>query len=222
MNVPGQLIVVEGIDGSGSSTQAVRLASRLREAGRDVVCTAEPTKGPIGTMIRQVLSHRLVVPGAEGPRAPDWRTMALLFAADRADHADSLLRPALQRGQWIVSDRYFLSSLAYQSLTSPEGGAALPWLRALNQTAVLPSLTVVLQISAPAAARRRVQRGEDAELFEVGDLQERLARAYSAPQQLIGEGALAHPIALIDAEPSPDVVERDLVAAVSEALHVVL
>ena len=217
MTLPGRLIVVEGIDGSGSTTQASRLALRLRDAGLSVVQTAEPSPGPIGTMIRQVLSHRLVVADVDGPRAPDWRTMALLFAADRADHGDSLLRPALERGSWVVSDRYFLSSLAYQSLTSPQGTAALPWLRAINQTAVLPALTVVLQISAKVAASRRRLRGGAPELFEVSTLQERLADAYGKPAQLVGDGALAHPIVEVDAHQSADTVARDLAELVSDA-----
>ena len=85
-------IVLEGIDGSGTTTQAKRLVERLSELGHDAICTREPSSGPVGRFIRDVLEHRVVVEDSNGSRAPDWSTLALLFAADRADHPVVYLR----------------------------------------------------------------------------------------------------------------------------------
>lgn len=182
----GVFIVIEGTDGTGSTTQARLLTERLsRVTDRPVKFTCEPTAGPIGTMIRQVLSHRLVVHTKDGSRAPEWRTMALLFAADRMDHLDSLVEPTLQDGGIVVSDRYVLSSLAYQSATSNEGEWSLDWLRAINGCARPADLTVVLTLSEQAASRRRMGRGGEQELYEETSLQERLVLLYARAQELL-------------------------------------
>src|SRR5579864_7294663 len=107
----GLFIVLEGLDGAGTTTQLVRLAERLRRAGERVVATAEPTDGPIGALIRQALRRRLV---HRDGRALTDESLALLFAADRVDHVAGEIEPALARGQHVLCDRYVLSSLAYQ------------------------------------------------------------------------------------------------------------
>lgn len=187
MSAPsGRFFVVEGTDGTGSTTQARLLAERLGGRGdHPVRLTCEPSSGPIGTMIRQVLSHRLVVHAKSGSRAPDWRTMALLFAADRMDHLDSVVEPVLAEGGVVVSDRYVLSSLAYQSATSGEGEASLDWLRALNSRARVPELTIVLTLPESAAAARRAGRGAQTELYEERSLQERLVELYARAEELL-------------------------------------
>src|SRR5215510_4380033 len=102
----GRLIVLEGIDGAGTTTQAGKLVEALRREGRDAHLTREPSDGPIGRLLREILS---------GKHAPvDATTMALLFAADRADHLQREVEPALKRGAVVVSDRWYHSSLAYQ------------------------------------------------------------------------------------------------------------
>ena len=100
--IEGLFIALEGIDGAGTTTQLERLAGRLRERGLPVHRTREPSDGPIGTMIRQVLSGRIVVNGLQGPRPPSWTTMALLFAADRTDHVESEIVPNLMDGVNLV------------------------------------------------------------------------------------------------------------------------
>src|SRR5690606_10046542 len=95
-----RFIVIEGIDGSGSTTQAKRLVAHLTEVGKPAVCTCEPSQGVVGQLIRRVLSRRLDDAGGE-PVTLDWRTLALLFAADRADHVNSTIAPALARGCWV-------------------------------------------------------------------------------------------------------------------------
>ena len=91
----GRFIVLEGIDGAGTTTQTSLLAARLRRDGVHVRTTREPSDGPVGTVIRQILAGRIV--GAGG-RAPGWATMALLFAADRMDHVESEIEPFVSAG----------------------------------------------------------------------------------------------------------------------------
>ena len=112
--IEGYFIVLEGIDGSGKSTQAEMLGRWHRDRGLPVLVTHEPTFGPIGSVIHQVLTNRLVVRGITGPRFPAWTTMALLFAADRLDHLESEILPNLLDGVTVISDRYYLSNIAYQ------------------------------------------------------------------------------------------------------------
>jgi dTMP kinase len=188
----GVFIVVEGIDGCGSTTHSKRLAKTLRARGRDVRLTCEPTTGPIGALIRQVLQRRLFVPDSDGPRAFAWSTMALLFAADRLDHLDSTIVPALRSGAVVVSDRYDLSSLAYQSVTAPPGERVVPWIREVNVCALRPDLTIVIDVPAEVAEERRGQRGGAEEMFEARDLQVRLASVYRRAEELVPGDRLVH------------------------------
>src|SRR5882724_9432878 len=158
--IEGSFVVVEGIDGSGSTTVAERLTSHLVGKRRPVHRTCEPSGGPIGALIRQILAHRLVVPTEWGPSSPGWVTMALLFAADRADHLQAEVLPRLRDGVIVISDRYDLSSLAYQSATAPGGDPAeaervCAWIRELNRHARRPDLTLVLDVRHEVAAERR-------------------------------------------------------------------
>ena len=167
----GRFIVLEGLDGSGTTTQVERLAEALRAEGHRLRVTREPSNGPIGTQIRLALSGRLGLPRQRGALTED--TLALLFAADRLDHLAAVVEPALQRGEIVLCDRYLLSSLAYQ-------GSALPmeWVERINARARAPDLTVFLEIDAATAARRRASRGGEAELFEADERQARIARQY--------------------------------------------
>lgn len=173
----GRFVVLEGIDGAGTTTQVARLADRLRAAKVAVRTTREPSDGPIGTLVRQVLTGRIVVPGG---RAPDWTTMALLFAADRLDHVESEIAPFVASGGVIISDRYDASSLAYQSVVSgQEGEGVVEWIRTLNKYARRPDLTIVLDLSAEMAAERRESRGEAAQLYEQNEVQRALVAFYT-------------------------------------------
>jgi dTMP kinase len=173
----GRFVVLEGIDGAGTTTQAARLADRLRtDGGLPVRSTREPSDGPIGSLVRQVLSGRIVAP--EG-RAPGWATMALLFAADRMDHVESDIEPFLATGGVVISDRYDASSLAYQSVSSGRGGStAVEWIRQLNRHAMRPDLTIVLDLAPDVAAARRESRGEPVQLYEQNEVQRALAAFY--------------------------------------------
>jgi dTMP kinase len=174
---PGRFIVLEGIDGAGTTTQTTRLVDRLRaETKSHVKVTREPSDGPIGSLVRQVLTGRIIIPGG---RAPNWTTMALLFAADRMDHVESEIEPFLMQDGIVVSDRYDASSLAYQSVSSGRGGEkAVEWIRQLNKFALRPNLTIVLDLPSDLAAARRETRGEAAQLYEQNEVQRALAEFY--------------------------------------------
>lgn len=189
---PGLFIVVEGIDGSGSTTHTKLLGKTLRQRGLGVVETCEPSSGPIGSMIRQVLQRRLFVADAAGPREFAWSTMALLFAADRMDHLDSTIVPALREGKVVLSDRYDLSSLAYQSVTAPSGEKVVPWIRELNAAALRPDLTIVIDVPVEVAEERRRNRGGVEEMFESRDLQQRLCAVYKEAETLVPLDRVAH------------------------------
>ncbi len=214
--LPGRLIVLEGIDGAGTTTHARRLVETLRREGHAVELTWEPTKGPIGALLRRALEGRALDPEASEPtaRAFDWATMALLFAADRRDHVETRLLPALREGRVVVSDRFVLSSLVYQSATSPQGEAALPWLRALNQEAPRPDLTLVLDVTLATSEARRHARGASPELFERRELQARLAALYAEAERLVPEDRVVH----VDSEGPVEAVAEQVYAAVATLL----
>jgi len=202
----GCFVVLEGIDGCGSTTQARLLVDSLRDSGRPARFTCEPSDGPIGRLIRSILEGR--VREADGTaRRFDWPTLGLLFAADRHDHADATIRPALRAGEIVVSDRYALSTVAYQCGLADGEASAAAWLRELNARVLRPDLTLVLDVSAELAEQRRAARGGPEELLEKRDLQRRLVALYARAEQLVP----LHNVAHVDATgPVPEV--RALVA----------
>lgn len=172
----GRFVVIEGIDGSGTTTQAARLAQRLVKEGKQARVTAEPTTGPIGSVIRQVLTGRIA---SAGGLAPGWATMALMFAADRMDHVEAEIEPFVASGGIMISDRYDASSLAYQSVMSGRGGKeAVEWIREINRHARRPDLTIVLDVPPAIASTRREARGQSAQLYEQNEMQVALAAFY--------------------------------------------
>lgn len=163
-------IVLEGIDGSGSTTQGERLASRLRSHGKQVFATHEPTGGPAGMLIRLALSRRLRGAAhafhdpSEAPAdsdAIDPVMMALLYAADRADHVATEIAPNLARGRVVICDRYLLSTLAYQGEHLDE-----EWLYAINQRAPVPDLTIHLDLPVEDATTRMRRTRWTKDLYE--------------------------------------------------------
>ncbi len=145
MSKRGAFICIEGIDASGKTTQAKILVKNLKRKGIDAIYTTEPSKGKIGKLIRQhVLAREKRVPIA---------IEALLFAADRLDHLENEVEPALEKRKIIVCDRYVYSSLAYQ------GAADLSrdWIRDINQFAVVPDLAIFLDVS-PEVVLKRLKR----------------------------------------------------------------
>ncbi len=173
-NRRGRFLVLEGLDGAGTTTQAQRLAAWLRGRGRRVHVTAEPSAGPVGALLRQVLTRRVVGVAAAGPAEFDPASLALLFAADRLDHVASEIEPRLASGHDVVCDRFTLSSLAYQAVTCGDRA----WVEAVNDRAPAPDVTLFLRVSARTALQRRLAASGAPELFEVPAFQARVARAY--------------------------------------------
>jgi dTMP kinase len=207
----GRFVVLEGIDGSGTTTQVARLADRLRAAQVPVRSTREPSDGPVGVLVRQVLTGRVVVPGG---RAPGWATMALLFAADRMDHVESEIQPFVDEGGIVISDRYDASSLAYQSVSSgAESKEAVEWIRSLNRYVRRPDVTVVLDLPPDVAADRRARRGEQAQLYEQNEVQRALAVFYRDLAKHLPQDR----IAVVDASGTPDEVHQLVWAAYQRA-----
>ncbi len=207
--IEGSFIVIEGIDGAGTTTQTRRLCAWFAARGLAALATHEPSAGPVGSLIRQVLTHRVVVPGAHGGRPPGWRTMAMLFAADRLDHLEAEILPNLMDGVTVVSDRYDLSSLAYQAATA-EDPSVIPWLRELNRHARRPDLTIVLDVPASVAGARVRKRAARQELYEDDALQSRLVDAYRGAESLIPGDLLVH----IDGSRAEETIAGDIVRAV--------
>jgi dTMP kinase len=157
----GLFIVFEGGEGVGKSTQVAQLAEALRRIGRDVVVTHEPGATPVGTRIRSLVLDR----PDEGGDVVSPRAEALLYAADRAHHVASVVRPALARGAVVISDRYVDSSLAYQG-----AGRTLPvdevsWLSKWATGGLKPDLVVLLDLE-PAVGLGRAGRRGDADRLE--------------------------------------------------------
>lgn len=199
----GRFIALEGIDGSGTTTQRGALAEALRARGHVVVETNEPSSGSIGRLARERL--------AQGAASLDRGALALLFAADRLDHVASEIEPALAAGRVVLTDRYVMSSWVYQALDCDAA-----WVRAINQRAPWPDVTLVLDVPAALAMRRVLARrggtGPELEIFETTPLQERVAAGYSA---LAVEGLPG--VVRIDGTLPPAEVTARLVAACVDA-----
>ena len=183
-----KFLVLEGPDGAGITTQTALLRDALVARGVQAFATKEPTSGPIGSVIRQALSHRLVYP-------PDVsigdEVMALLYAADRLDHIRAEIVPRLEAGIHVICDRYRLSSYAYQGLTTGQD-----WVRALNSRAMPPDLTLFIDVPPEVSQQRIAHRGARVELYETD---ERLRPVYGNYLALIEElRAEGERIAIVD------------------------
>jgi len=198
----GLLIVLEGIDGAGTTTQTRRLADALTARGYQVHATREPSDGPVGKLLRQILT------GAHG--GMDQTTLSLLFAADRADHLQREVEPALARGQVVVSDRWYHSSLAYQGT-----GEERLWIAELNRRARRPDLTIFLEVRPEEAARRRVGDNRTEEIFDHLSTQRRVAEGYRSVIEMLRE---TERIEVLDGERPLAEVSAAITALVTDTL----
>ncbi|HEY0714378.1 MAG TPA: dTMP kinase [Polyangia bacterium] len=198
-------IVLEGIDGAGTTTQAERLITTLANHERRAHATREPSQGPIGRLLREALLG--------GPRSPegaplDGDAMALLCAADRRDHLRRAVEPALRGGQDVVSDRYLLSSLAYQAEEADRG-----WVELLARGIRTPDLTILLDLPVATAAARRRAAGRITERYDDDQTQNRVATNYRQLAQTFAG------VVVLDGSGDIDAVTRaisDTVAALIE------
>ena len=173
-------VTFEGVDGSGKSTQAELLRDALAAEGREVVLTREPGGTELGERVRELVLN--------GPEMTPWAEAAL-FAAARAELVATVIRPALERGADVVSDRYFDSSIAYQGIAR---GVGLEHVLELNLHVVqglVPDLTVLLLVDLDEAARRA---GETDRLERAGSgFRERVDAAYRELAQRFPERIVA-------------------------------
>ena len=138
----GVFICVEGLDGCGKTTQTKLLVRRLRKKGYDAVYTAEPSRGNIGKFIKKYCLH--------GKKRVSSIVEALLFAADRYEHVENEIIPALDEGRLVVSDRYVYSSLAYQGAA----GLDLKWIEKINEHAMRPDLAIFVDVEPEVVIHR--------------------------------------------------------------------
>jgi dTMP kinase len=162
MNPKGAFIVIEGLDGSGKTTQAKLLAAKLKKS-HNVVFTAEPSRGKIGKFIRNSILYDETrsLPSVE----------ALLFAADRLEHVKNEVLPAMEQGHLVVSDRYLYSSLAYQG----SAGLSLDWIETINQHALKPDLALFIDV-APETVLMRLKRKKS--VMETLETQQEVREVY--------------------------------------------
>jgi dTMP kinase len=188
-------IVIEGLDGSGKTTQAKILAAKLRRS-HNAVYTQEPSRGKVGKFIRnRILS---------GEKRPATMVEALLFAADRIDHVQNEVLPALSEGQLVISDRYFYSSLAYQG----SAGLSLEWIEAINQHALKPDLALFIDVD-PETVLQRLKRKKS--VMETIETQRKVREVYL---KFVERGDLIR----IDGDKPKNSVAKDVLSAVNKFL----
>jgi dTMP kinase len=196
MTKRGAFICIEGIDASGKTTQAHRLVRNLRRRGLDAVYTTEPSTGEIGKLIRDhVLNRKKRVPVA---------VEALLFAADRVDHVEKEIKPALQKGKIVICDRYVYSTLAYQGAADLD----LNWIEQINQFALVPNMALFLDVSLEVVIERMQSKSKKS-VMETLKNQRRVCEVYL---KMVKEGRLMRidgnkPVNAVAAEILRDVVE---------------
>jgi len=204
----GTFIVLEGIDGSGTTTQARQLTEWFAARDTQVLMTCEPTTGPIGRLIREVLC---------GKHKVDQDTLAMLFAADRKDHVNKEIQPALDRGEIVISDRYYHSTLAYQGFM--RGEDRVKFVREIHRAAEIPipDLTIILYVPPLIGIERtdsKIAGGVVREIFENSPFQEKLAGYYrQMPHQLRDQK-----IVIIDGSRSIEDVHHVVVKEVKRVL----
>jgi dTMP kinase len=204
----GKFLTLEGGEGTGKSTQAARLVERLRGRDLEVVQTREPG----GTPGAEALRTLLVQGGAD--RWSPTAELLLMYAA-RADHLERVIRPALERGAWVVCDRFADSTRAYQGAA---GGAPEALIAALEQAVlkdIRPDLTLIFDLPPEVGLKRAEGRGGSEARFEAKGLafHARLRARFRAIAEAEPERCV-----LIDAEPGPDAVAEAVWAAVRERL----
>lgn len=205
----GRFISLEGGEGTGKSTQLRALAAALEARGLSVVITREPGGSPGAEAIRKLLLEGEA--GFWGPRAE-----ALLFAAARSDHVEKVIRPAVERGQWVLCDRFHDSSRAYQGGASGLGDADILTLHRIGSADYVPDMTLVLDLpDADARARARHRDGGEGDRFE-----QRADDFHADVTSAFRRFAAAEPerIKLVDASGDVDAVTARLLATLAPLL----
>lgn len=210
----GLFITFEGVDGCGKSTQAVKLFERLRAEGREVILTREPGGTNVGVEIRRLLLDAR----AQEPLAD--RTEALLFAADRAQHVASRIRPTLERGGIVVCDRFADSTRAYQGHGRQADLSVIESLIALATDGLSPDLTLLFDLPVEEAQARLARRCGETE----GETPSRLDAESTAFHERVRQGFLtiaAHEperFQIFDARSSIEILHETVFASVCRSL----
>ncbi|MDP3726936.1 MAG: dTMP kinase [bacterium] len=196
---PGRFIVLEGIDGSGKTTQAKSLAEQLNKKGQKTVYTAEPTDGPIGQLIHKILKGQIKVAKA---------SFQHLFSADRANHEEEIVR-SLRNGVNVVCDRYFWSAVAYGILDTHEERdyylTALSILSFYNRF-LAPDVTFYLKVSVGEALRRLSHMHKEKEIYEKKEKLEKISAGYEWLLQKFPKEFI-----VVDGEKPVEEVTKDIV-----------
>ena len=204
----GSFIVLEGIDGSGKSTQAKKISEYLIDQGHKVYTTFEPTDSPIGKMIRDIFSHRM-----EG----DQRVIAALFAADRLDHllnSKNGILSKLRDGYIVITDRYYLSSYAYHSVHDID----LEWViqaNALSAELLRPYVNIYIDISPELSLQRLKDGRTHVEMYET---MENLTKVHRQYQVVFDRVKNEENIIQIDGNRSSNEVAEDIIEVVDVVL----
>jgi dTMP kinase len=204
-NILQNVIVFEGLDGAGTTTQARLLAQRCRNAGREVMLTCEPTDSPIGKLIRQVLRGDIKI-------TP--RSLAFLFAADRENHIYNDLNGfvlAKSRGEIVVSDRYFFSSLAYQSIGTPYNEV-----KQINGMFPFPEIVIYID-TPPQVCIDRIENRVDRDDFETLEFQEKVYNSY---ERAFHEMPVNSHVIRFDGTLEISVLEKRIFSAVSQIMSI--
>ncbi len=188
----GAFIVIEGLDGSGKTTQAKLLATKLKKT-QHAIYTAEPSQGKIGKFIRQKILY--------GTTRPPTSLEALLFAADRIDHLQNEVLPLKEKGCLVVCDRYVYSSLAYQG----SAGLSQDWIEAINQHAQKPDFALFIDV-APETVLTRLRRKKS--VMETLETQQKVREIYL---KYVANGSLT----LIDGDKPKKTVAQQVLQAVT-------
>jgi dTMP kinase len=193
----GVFICVEGIDGSGKTTQSRLLVKNLRKKGFDTVYTAEPSQGVVGKFIKKTILH--------GEKRNSVIIEALLFAADRVDHLEREVKPALGKGMIVICDRYLYSSLAYQGAA----GLDLNWIQEINKWAIQPHLSIFIDVP-PEVVIKRLNRKKS--VMETIENQRKVREVY---MRLVEEKKLV----LVDGNKPINEVAKEILNIVLEHLR---
>ena len=207
--INGRFIVFEGIDGSGKSTQIKQISKWLKTSGYTVYSTFEPTDGPIGLLIRQMLSGKL---------ATDQRTIASLFAADRTDHlvnTENGIRHKVDQGAVVLCDRYYFSSYAYHAQYID-----MEWVihaNSLNADILRPDVTIFIDVDPKICFERIKNSRSSFEMYEKIDILEKVRTNYFKAFDTL---KALETIAIIDGNRPMEVVENTILNEVKKIIKI--
>ncbi len=195
----GKFIVIEGMDGSGKTVQIKLLSGSLKNKNIQIVETKNPTNGRIGTLIREHHLKNHTVPLAD----------ALMFAADRAEQVETIIKPSIEQGNVVISDRYYHSNLVYQS----NQGIPFSWLKQINKFFPKPDLTIILDIELISALKRINSNRGQKEKFENDKFLKSIRKKYLQLPKKLKENFV-----LIDGDREIEKVHMDIVKEVEKIL----